>query len=387
MPPPLNISKQPDYTFALANAGQAKALMPVMKALDLQGHDYYILAEGVAKAQIQTDPQLAEHLAAPQQAVCAKSLVTGLSAPFQQKWADWFQRLGRPVVGYYDDFRINPKNTALYGFLRNLSVLIVPSRYTANALKAMIPPNVRFPILPLGQPVIRTTAEQIHQSQPGLIMRQLGLNPQRPTCLIIGDNASGFPNALKLLSETAKRNPQRQFLLALHPASDGQTERHALEALGWPPNLTIAPKSIDTAALLALPGVVLAHQSNLALMACVLGKPVIYIGALGDSQDESPDVSTGVSVRLNSVEAILEKLESSQQRDVSLGPLKRTLSQILGIPTQATQTILNLLNQFSRLQALTKDNPFHLYFHSLQRAARKTIVPHHRGHEAAVAKN
>ena len=124
-PPLYQRTATPAVTFVLHDAGETKALAPVMQNLDRSGTDYCILATSTGKALMQGNPHLVptpEEIAAVSQtnlnraqwmaqqlnrAKQAKVCVTGLVSDYQKQWADFFRQTGRRVIGYYDGFRYN----------------------------------------------------------------------------------------------------------------------------------------------------------------------------------------------------------------------------------------------------------------------------------------
>lgn len=322
------LAQNPNITFVLANAGQVKAMAPVMRSLESQGTDYCVLAEGTARKLLTGDP----HLASIAEAEDSDVLVTGLSDRFQQQWATGFAQLGRPVIGIYDDFRVNPMLRPLQGFLQSLTAVLTPSYAVAQALQAQGP---NIPMLPLGQPALETIGQRMQTTNPAQLAQVLRLDLTRPTVLYLGDNASTHDEALGLLAATARQTPSVQYVISLHPASDGQHEQQTLRIHGWPSNIQITPKTLDSASLLALPGPVLAHQSNLGLMAQILGKPVVYLGTLGNPFQESPNVTAGFAQRGNTPSDVLQLLAQSS-------PVVG-LQAALGIPAHPTEAITNFL--------------------------------------------
>lgn len=365
-------SSVPAAAFVLHDAGETKALVPVMQTLDSKGVDYSILATGTARALVRGNPHLIptlQEISTAQQtnpglalgmlqqlnrALQAKVCVTGLVSNFQKQWADFFRQAGRHVVGYYDGFRFNynPSENPVNAFRGVLTSLITPSLDTGAYFRANGFGTISVSVL--GQPSLESIDQTIQQVNPAALAQQLGIKPGQPTLLFVGQYGIDYEQAFRLFCQAAQRLPNTNLLVSLHPKVDvdGSMERTILQQYGLQNRVQVIPKSISTAQVLPLTDVVLTLHSTMATQAFLNGKKVIYVGH--DHSDAfEPLQAHGLAPRCLSPLSLIQTIHNTiRANNVTPVPPPAILYQWLGIPTQASERIANYLMGISNALGL-----------------------------------
>lgn len=362
-------SQAPQITFVLHDAGETKALAPVMRALDTYRVNYSILADSTAKSLLIGNPHV---VLLPQeinalskvnplsaawahiklnQALNSTVTIVGLASEFQKNWAHFFQKLGKRVIGYYDGFNYNLRQNRADAFKGCLSELITPSRDTASFFRQRF---ANIPVIALGQPVLDREIDLPTQSQTQWLKQQFGINPQKVTALFVGGYGPGYAEAFSLFCETVKRQGNLNALVSVHPKTDGELERQIIRRYGLENSIRLIPKAIDTLQVLPLSDLVMAQQSTMAIQALLQGKKVALLGQVGTTfqNDEfNPITHYKLAPRcttLNEINAWLQWAMPQQVQSArfnsSINSAKLTnLYQLLGIPQQATRNIVQFL--------------------------------------------
>lgn len=343
-------------TFVLRDAGETNAMMPVMQQLEKEGVGYDILAQGTARQLLagnhhltplpediatlsQSNPGLAA--VANQrlmQAAQAKVCVTGMVSEWQKQWAQFFKQAGSRVIGYYDSFNIdlNPALNTANQFKGCLTDLVTTSRDTAANLWQQGFQNI--PITPLGKPETPVTTNSAALAQ------WLGINPQQPTLLFVGDYGPGYAESLITFCQAVSHLHGLNILLALHPSSDGRLEQQILSQYNPQGSIKLVPKTIETHQLLPLTHTVVAHASNLATEAALQGKPIIFVGPTASTTEFNPLKSYQLAPQVNDAYVLAVSLQQALQKPTEQAVAQQVwISQRLGIPQQATQNISQFL--------------------------------------------
>jgi hypothetical protein len=352
--PVTSLPKDRSITFVLHDAGETRALTPLMRQLEAQGRNYHILADGTATKIVQQTPALANHqvylpkdiatlnpsLATLQaqrlaEALNAATIVTGLVSPFQQQWANYAHHTGKRVLGYWDAYGVN-EATSVSPFNGCLDGLMTPSQSTAISLQSQLPST---PVLAVGQPTLddveSTANSPLARQQNQQLADALRLDTHRPIILFIGGYGNEYEESVRLFCQSVQQLPStHQVVLALHPKADGLIEQRIIDQMGLQSRVLITPKSIATEVLLPLASVVATQGSSLAIPAMALGKPVVLVGA--ETMANNPLTKHHLALRSNTPNQLTQALLTSR-------PLTNTVHQQLGIPTNATATMLNLL--------------------------------------------
>jgi hypothetical protein len=342
--------------FVLHDAGETRALMPVMSKLDMAGVDYVVLAESTAKGLLLHDPhrvpsaaemaraeQNAPRLAAwmKQQwnrALHASLCVTGLSSDFQKRWADFFRQNGRRVVGYYDGFgfRLNRENNPVSGFQASLTDLITPTADSAEHFKRQGFGHI--PVSALGQPTLESIPAAMNQSNPSLLTQQLVLTPGKPTILFVGQYGADYEQAFALFCQTAAQLPNANLLVSLHPKANGEFETRMIQQFGLQGKIQILPKELATEQALLVADMVLTNTSTMATQAFLQGEKVIFVGPKKADLYE-PLQARGLAPRCLTPESLVTAVHHAMQAEQATLPSQSQLYSLLGIPHAATERI------------------------------------------------
>ena len=207
---PAMAGPSPDVTFVLHDAGETKAMRPVMARLDREGIPYCILADATARLLLQNNPHLMPQLspystngfdafisskqtvpgALPplsegqsrfylQRLQSSRCVITGLVSEFQKNWASFFKRAKEPVIGYYDGFNYSPADQIAENFAGKVDAVLTPSQESAAFFKERFAqagaPNL--PVQAVGQPVLETAAQVMRTTNPAELASVLGIDP------------------------------------------------------------------------------------------------------------------------------------------------------------------------------------------------------------------
>ncbi len=322
---------QPQLTFLLHDAGETKALQPVMSRLDSLQVPYAILADGTArrllKGNIHLSPlprdvqqlfqinplagQRAESVL--RQTLSAKTIVTGLVSGFQKRWTDYFSALGRRVVGYYDGFSFPMQTSPVDAFVRSLNVLLTAGEDGAAHFRQRYR---GLPVKALGQATLDNFTKRVSPLKRSQVQQALNLNPSQPTMLFVGAYGQGYAEAFKLFLESVQDFAKgANVLVSLHPKVNGQLEQALIQEAALTQRVRIIPKAISTDQALVASDMILTHQSTMATQALFQKKPVFLVGqALDRSTSYNPILQSGLVQRFTERSALKKRL--TQQCEV-----------------------------------------------------------------------
>ena len=348
-------------TFVLHDAGETKALLPVMQRLEQSGTPYSILATSTARKLLGAHPRLAplpqdvaeiartrpDLLAIARQKLDAATrsacVVTGLISEFQEQWADWFAKSGRRVIGYYDGFNYEQGRNRAENFIGKLSAMITPSRDTAQFYQQRF---FGIPVLALGQPTLETIAATV--AQPTLrqqLTQQLQLNPTQRTLLFVGGGPPHYEEAFRVFCQTASQLQNVNLLLSLHPKADGVMEQQVLQEYGLTDRVRLVPRNITTDQVFSVADIVVSQDSTMNIPAVLLGKKGFFVGPAANRSDTvtfNPLTHYGLARRYESPDVLLPALQQVLQEPPG-PPQAEAIQQFLGIPANASQSIANFL--------------------------------------------
>jgi hypothetical protein len=373
---PIVDSRRPSqFTFLLNDAGETKALTPVMQKLDSAGVNYSILADSTAKTLLHGNPHLVplpQDVAAlsrsdPQAAIRANAsldaatsaphIITGLVSDFQKSWSDFFRGMGKTVTGYYDGFGYSTLPNKTDAFAGSLNALITPSYDTANFFKQKFS---HIPVVAMGQPTLEKIPERLQRTNLPALGAGLGIDPRKPTLLFAGGYGKDYAQAFNVFCQTVKAVPQANVLVSPHPKTDGTLETELLRRHGLENRVRIVPKTIDTAQVLGLSDIVLSQNSTMSVQASLQGKKVLLVGNSGniaDNYEFNPVTAYGITSRYKTpfelTPALQGLLGTNQTQSAHIAEKERLqgLQRLLsGIPPLATDTITRSLLSLPQTQ-------------------------------------
>jgi hypothetical protein len=412
---PAMAGPSPDITFVLHDAGETKAMQPVMARLDRDGIPYCILAEATARLLLQNNPHLMPQLSpdnttgtngsdafisskhfsnnlspgAPpplsegqnrlylQRLQSSRCVITGLVSDFQKNWASFFKRAKEPVIGYYDGFNYSPSDQVAENFAGKVDAVLTPSQDSAVFFRERFAqagaPNL--PVQAVGQPVLETAAQVMRSTNPAELASALGIDPQKPTLVFVGGKGPNYTDAFRLFCAACRQLPagSANVLVSLHPQMNGAEERQILQETQMQDRISIVPKSIDTAQLLALSPTVLAQDSTFIMQAYLLGRPVAYLGnpVQNTAVAFNPLTAKMLVPRFQQPDLLAQFIRQNSQANsattasepasvpASGKPMPNLpgLYEALGIPQQATERLTNYLKSFLPIQAVGMPDP------------------------------
>jgi hypothetical protein len=376
----------PQVTFVLHDAGETKAMQPVMEALEQERINFTILADSTASKLLQGNFHLirlpagvfypadivalskstpvgglsslphAQAMACLQQLQSSRCVVTGVVSEFQKVWSSFFKQRNQPVIGYYDGFSCNPNDKIAENFMNclnasSLDALITPSEDTANFFRQRFqelnPQQPNISINALGQPILETTAKAIQTTNPLTLVAHLGIDLGRPTILFVGGYGTHYPEAFRLFCQTMYQFPNTNLLVALHPKVNGALEMQLLAENPTPSPIKIVPRDIDVTQLLALSPIVLSQDSTFITQAVLQGKKAAFIGKPVSSEPGTfnPLLTKNITTRAKNLSSLVGFIQSAitirffENNPMALGKLQSDL----GIPPQATDRIVGYL--------------------------------------------
>lgn len=364
----MNLSRTSQVTFVLHDAGETKAMQPVMRELDRLRVPYGIIAQGTARKLLGNDPHVVPSPTEIRQgarinpawghyaqnllnhALASGTVVTGVVSDFQKQWADYFLRLGRQVVGYYDGFSFPKGSSVVDAFSRSLSMLVTAGGDAARHFQQRYP---GLSVTALGQPTLEAFSRPVSTAARAQLQRVLRVNPHQPTLLFVGGYGEGYEASFRLFVQAAQQSAKdgSNILVSLHPKADGQLEQRILQQLDGTGRIRIIPKAIPTDQALIASDVVLTHQSTMATQALFQRKPVFLVGkAADDSSRHNPLLETGLVRRFTKLDELQGRIKqhrhawkSGQNPSGNPWLSPQALYARLNIPPDATHNITRLI--------------------------------------------
>lgn len=336
---------KPVFTFVLKDAGETRALQPVMAKLDRQQVNYAILSpEGsTAKTLTTNNPHNVNNHDSYQvnQALNAPIAVTGVVSNFQNNMANWFKVQHKTVVGFYDGFSVFPSNMAqVQSFQKLLDTLIVPSKPIARLFEAIFSNKV----IALGHSTLEKTAKVLAPEKIAALQEQLNLDPTKSTLLFVGSYGETYADNFALFCQMAPQLKARyNLLISLHPSQNGRYEQDQLTKYGLANDVRILPKTVTTQHVLPLAqGILAPYPSTLATQALFQQKTVFLLKAGSSPQTlYDPSLTAPNTTIISSPENCQSIVENELSKTI---PDPAFLYRQFEIPQQATQSITNYLN-------------------------------------------
>ena len=371
-------ASEPKITFVLNDAGETKAMQPVMQALDNNQVNYSIFAVETAKSllkgnthlapfpedvvQLQQDNPLQAQKAQQQlkQALSVPVVVMGVVSDFQKRWADYFKAMGKQVVGYYDSIVYHDQRNReqVDPFKNGLTSLITPAKDATAFFQKRFP---NWQVLTLGQPTLESIPKVMANTNTADIAKRAEVDTSKPTILFVGEYEPGYREAFPQFVQSIQILPEgTNVVVSLHPKADGTFEREVLKKYDPQHRVRIISKSVTTAEMLPVADVILTWHSTMAMQAAFQGKTVMYVGADHKTNSFDPMMEYNMIHRYQTVDALTSALKKtvskiSLHREDAEGQAQHRhkkiekLYQTLGIPMESTRRItdylMSLLNQ------------------------------------------
>jgi hypothetical protein len=361
----LNASSATDLTFFLYDAGETKALEPVIEALKRAQKTYKIIAVGTADQLLRDTPQKIDlktacgveatitaeawkrdqilsdsDLEKLKNCTKASVLVTGYNSALQTQLVAAFKGSKTQTVVFYDSF--NPPATCSDTdrspcFAENAALaadVVLTSTYGLRDAFQRITPARCFT---LGNPTLESWQKDMESVDKTNLYASLNLSPQKPLILYMGGYGEDYESSFGLFLDSVKNLTPYQIVIALHPKVDGAFEEKLAREKNLP-FVTIAPKTIPVSSLATLATLGVTQRSTTGVQARFAGLPVIYL-------DTHPQKYTNFLItakqvaQLSSPEDFIDELAVIEKRNKDAQPL----SQQMGVPLGAAQKIAHYL--------------------------------------------
>ncbi len=281
--------------FVLFDAGETKALEPVMELLREKGQRFVIIAVGTSYALLKNSAELIDwqrdcgvtvnpsswssHKRLPP--ALALELwrcrpidfaVVGLASKFQDDLSRFFASQKIPVWAYDDSF--SPKRSGQRASKQFLlyEEILVSSASVEKAIRARLR---RAKVTTVGQPTLEVFRQTMNEFETEPLRKQLQLS-SRPVALYAGGYGENYAESFRLFVEEANELSDYDFVVSLHPKVNGQLERRIIKKYAKKP-MMLLPKSISTSEALTLADALITHRSSVAVQAAFSEKPVVYI--------------------------------------------------------------------------------------------------------------
>lgn len=306
--------------FCLFDAGETHALLPVITELNTKQISFKILALGTAFNILYNDPLLKDSLLTltpPKfedrfQAVDENwiqqqlgemhfdILMTGMVSQAQFQLCKILSLNSVDIIAYYDAFAPLAEEGIQSIFIPVATQILVPSPNVAESLVKRYPEYAQK-IHIVGQPSIETWLS-LENNDHGPIE---GIDSTKPTLLFVGGYGHEYEKAFQIFSESVPELLEMNFLMALHPKTDGSYEKSLLGKY-WD-RMIMPARDIPTKYLVSKSDVILTIHSTVGVQAAFLNKPVIYIHT-EDMNYTSIALDKGWASKVISKEELLSKI-------------------------------------------------------------------------------
>ena len=191
----------------------------------------------------------------------------------------------------------------------------------------------------LGQPSLESWEKIYAETDVKNLRMQLKIQDAQKVILYAGGfdpkDKDQYVEDLRAFIQAAASMENAVVLVTYHPKTDGSTEK-AVVAEFNAPHIRIVPKgTYSTAVLSTLADVLVCFKSTVGAQAAYMGKPVLYIAR----NYENFLINAGVAGIATTSENIMKALKAL----LSGSSDKKSFSEVLGIPKNASQKIADYL--------------------------------------------
>lgn len=323
-------------TFVLHDAGETKAMQPVMQDLANKGVQYDIIADGTAEKLIGYHPPTEHALNAP-------VILTGVVSKFQRDWAAFFKQQSKTVVGYYDGLLVDNNAGPVAMFKGVLSHLLTTTTHMANSFK---PYFSDIQVKAVGQPALEASTAKAASIDKLAVAKQLGVDSTKPTLLFIGGYGDGYQEAFAAFCQAVKPLTGVNVLVATHPKTTGQLEKQWIDSMGLQGLVSVLPQSVPSSTALAISDMVLSHKSTMVFEGLLQGKQAAFVGSAPSLNSAAVNQQAlkryQTAGQLNQAVNQLVASHGGESQQVTNNNQAATF-WALSLPQQATQRISNFL--------------------------------------------
>lgn len=356
----------PDVTFFLYDAGETKALEPVLALLKKQNKIVNILAVGTAATLItdkdilidlekdcgitakitaenwKRDQKLNESdIAKLQNCIKPSVLVAGYNSALQTQLLEALKPTNTTTVVFYDSFNppaacTSPNTSECYALnaAEAADVLLVSTYELRDIFQKMSPQRC----FAFGNPTLESWKKEINQTDKTTLIDSLKINTSKPVILYVGGYGDDYESSFNLFLDSVKDLKNYEILVTIHPKVSGQFEQKAIEARGLS-HIKVMPKDIPTPSLASIATLVTTQRSTAGVQARFAGIPVIYL-------DVHPEKYTNFLIdahlvgHVSTPEAYIDELAIIKNQPMTDD---EPLGKKLGIPQNAAEKIAEYL--------------------------------------------
>lgn len=362
-------SSNPDVTFFLYDAGETKALEPVIEYLKNHNKVVDILAVGTASTLIKDQssvidlekdcgittkitPELwkrnqqlnTEELKKLKNCTRAPLLVSGYNSAVQNQLLETLQPTKTTTAVFYDSFNpphctLSDKSECYAEKAAALSDILIASTYELRDQFQKLSPARCFAF---GNPTLESWRIEMNKTDKKILTETLKITNEKPVILYIGGYGDDYEDSFGLFLTAVRDLKNYQILVTLHPKMNGQFEQKLLETMNLS-HVRIASKDLPTPTLASLATVVVTQRSTAGVQARFAGLPVIYL-------DVHPEKYTNFLIdahlvgQVSSPEAFIDELAIINNQSIT----NESLGKKLGIPQNSTEKIGEYLISLTR---------------------------------------
>lgn len=343
--------------FLLHDAGETKAMEPLMDLLDELSLEYSVVTLGAATSLLGSSRETREldrelELADEQTIVIVGLQVRGLG---QTKQA--FRSKGARLLGYYDSFEPVWEGAPASEMLHYVDDVLVPSSLIRDTFLHL---NPTLSVYVVGHPSLERWNRPVDEGSQEKIIESLGVQRDKTMILYAGGYGPGYDEAFRSFAKAVSPLEGCQVVVAIHPKMCGIFEREVMEqemtdTSSW----IIAPKSLMTEDLVRISDVIISHRSTVGIQAVFMGKAVIYLDVSGTVY-KNLAISAGWVKQLTSPEEVRELLAQNFHLTHSVAHQPQALFREMGIPQNASRKILSQIARRARHRSFSpiqKDIP------------------------------
>jgi CDP-glycerol glycerophosphotransferase (TagB/SpsB family) len=353
-------TSQRKVVFLLFDAGETKALLPVIENLRARGVPEEIIALGPAQSLVEKDPSYVNlqkkckssdnlNLRWPRdlqlpaferdrllQCLTPTLVVTGLFSSFQEQISAGFKSRNISVWGYYDSFSESGLYAIGTDLLSSLEKILVPSNSIQKAAEKRVPGKS---ISVVGQPSLEEWRSFASKTDARKILARLELTKTFPVILYAGGYGEDYEASFREFVKSSLELKDFIILVSPHPSSKGSFEKNTIEEFEAH-HLRVVPGSIATQEVAIIADVVVTHRSSVGVQALFLSKPVIYFD-LRPSNYSDLAIENHWATQVKSIEEFLP-LVRSKQKERNYNPDK-DIYGALGIPKDSALLISKMI--------------------------------------------
>lgn len=353
------VSREAKVLFLLFDAGETKALEPVMKELEATSFAFQVLAFGTAWELMKHSPhtinihQLLGISTDVDQRQWDRTraletrdinklcsilspdvVLSGAVSEIQRQVIVGLKQKGADIILFYDSFAPIQNFDFTPDLLKYSDIVLVPSKNVADSIQALSP-NVKIDIV--GQPIIEQWNEENERLDKEKVKQQLRLDSDEPLLVYVCGYGEGYQESFTSFVQAIRFVDHLNICIALHPKMDGQFEREILDNFDCN-NILWAPPELETSHLVGLADLVITWRSTVGVQAAFLGKPVIYLDHPGSTYS-SLAIEKGWAIQIFDSNELLKLLIEFEKAVIS----SNQRFEESGIPIQSKQLILKKL--------------------------------------------